>query len=123
MKGQAPPWLLIKIPYASRTRSHRCHAQSSPSQSLPSACREAAELDWWAGHHLSLQEIGVRLAWVWLWMHLGVRLLVQDEREQGFPGVKVASLKEPLLELAGPKGLGLRGTDITCRQLIFNRYV
>lgn len=56
-----------------------------------------------------------------LWTHLGVRLLAQDESERGFPGVKVASLIEPLLELAGPKGL--RGTDITCRQLIFNRYV
>lgn len=50
-----------------------------------------------------------------------VRLLAQDESEQGFPGVKVASLIESLLELAGPKGL--KGTDITCRQLISNRYV
>lgn len=46
VKGWAPLWLVIMIPYASRTRSHRCHAQLSPSQLLLSAYREAAEQDW-----------------------------------------------------------------------------
>lgn len=34
-----------------------------------------------------------------------MRLLAQDERAQGFPGVNAVSLIEPLLELAGPKEL------------------
>lgn len=90
----------------------------------PLGLQEAAEQDCCAGHHLSVQEDGVTLPGFrsmapepQLLTYLGVRMPAQDETELGFPtGVKVASLIEPWLELAGPKSL--RDADITCRQLL-----
>lgn len=82
----------------------------------PLGLQEAAEQDCCAGHHLSVQEVGVTLPG-FRSMAPEPQLLTQDETELGFPtGVKVASLIEPWLELAGPKSL--RDADITCRQLL-----